>query len=247
MEKFSLLLPTRQRPTQLMRLYESATKLASKPELVEMVVYVDEDDNSYDQLIESPPPNTIFIRGPRKTISKCWNDCWQASTGDIFFHAGDDIIFRTKGWDDVVRNKFAEFDDRIAFIYGNDGNGESERNQFGTHGFIHRNWTDVVGYFVPPYYESDYNDTHLNDLAKGVGRHHHVDILTEHMHFSLGKSEIDQNTKDRLARHETQKPDELYNARQQRQERAEQIEKLRQYIENYDEVGHINTIRTRAF
>lgn len=229
----SLLLPSRQRPNELMRLYKSAMELADDPKSVEMVTYVDEDDESYDNLIESPPPRTVFLKGERKTISKCWNDCWRASTGEIYFHAGDDIVFRTKGWDTTVRNLFAEYPDRIVFAYGNDGNGESERNDFGTHGFIHKHWTDVVGYFVPPYYESDYNDTHLNDLAKGVDRHRHIDILTEHMHFSLGKSEMDQNTKDRLERHEKQRPNELYEALPQRIERADQIEKLRQYIEKY--------------
>lgn len=230
----SLLLPSRQRPTQLMRLYKSATEEADYPHAIEMVVYVDEDDSGYDELIETPPRGCVFIKGPRKTISKCWNECWEASTGEIYFHAGDDVVIRTKGWDTIVRNLFDEYTDKIVFAYGDDGNIESSRNDFGTHGFIHKNWTDIVGYFVPPYYESDYNDTHLNDLAKGVGRHRHIDVLTEHMHFSLGKSEMDQNTKDRLERHEKQNPGELYEARQQRIERADQIEKLRVFIGNHE-------------
>lgn len=231
--RISALLPSRQRPDGLMRLYESAITLADKPELFEMVVYIDDDDDSYDEIIESPPDQMLFIRGPRKTISKCWNDCWEKSTGEIYWHAGDDVVIRTQGWDTLVRKMFAKYPDRILFAFGDDGNIESSRNGFGTHGFIHKNWTDIVGYFVPPYYESDYNDTHLNDLAMGVGRHEHIDIVTEHMHYSLGKSKVDKNTEERLARHEIQKPGELYNARQQRHERAEQIERLRQYIENF--------------
>lgn len=231
--KISILLPTRQRPNQLMRLYKSAMDLAYEPSEVEMIVYVDEDDHSYDELIESPPKNTTWLVGPRQTISKCWNQCWEKADGEIFWHGGDDVVFRTQDWDKTVRNTFDEYPDRIVFIYGDDGNGESERNQFGTHGFIHKNWTDIVGYFVPPYYESDYNDTHLNDLGKGVGRHRHIDILTEHMHYSLGKSEMDQNTKDRLARHEQQRPEGVYNSRQNRIERADQIERLRVFIEDY--------------
>lgn len=233
MEKISILLPTRERPEQLMRLYNSAIEKADKPELVEMIVYVDDDDPSYNDLLDSPPKNTVFIRGPRKTISQCWNDCWREASGTIYWHAGDDVIIRTQGWDTVVRDTFKEYPDRIAFLYGDDGNIESNNNKFGTHGFIHKNWTDVVGYFVPPYYESDYNDTHLNELAEGVKRHRHIDILTEHMHYSLGKSPLDKNTEERLKRHERQRPDELYNSRPMRLERADQIEKLRQFIENY--------------
>lgn len=230
----SLLLPTRQRPRQLEEFYQTAMQLADRPNKVEVVVYIDDDDSGYDDM---RLPRLIKLRGERKTISKCWNDCHEAANGEIFGHMGDDIRFRTPGWDTKVRDAFAEYPDRIVFVYGDDGNGESERNEFGTHGFIHRNWTDVVGYFVPPYYESDYNDTHLNDLAKGVGRHRFIDILTEHMHFSLGKSEMDQNTKDRLMRHEKQSPGELYNARQQRMERADQIEKLRVFIGKWGQNG----------
>lgn len=232
--KISLLLPTRQRLEGLKRLYDSAMDLADDPNLVEMVAYVDSDDQSYDELFASPWERLTLIKGPRKTISKCWNSCWQLSNGEIFWHGGDDVVFRTQGWDTLVRNEFAQYPDKIAFVFGDDGNAESARNEFGTHGFIHKNWTDTVGSFVPPYYESDYNDTHLNDLAKAVGRHRHIDIMTEHMHYSLGKSEIDQNTKDRLERHEQQKPQELYVARKQRIERENEIEKLKQFIESYD-------------
>lgn len=228
--RISLLLPTRQRPDALGAMYDSAMNLAEDPDNVEVICYIDDDDHSYDGLEK---PRLKKIGGPRKTISKCWNDCWKAATGEIFGHMGDDIRFRTQGWDTVVRNLFAEYPDRIVFAYGDDGLTEQNGYEFGTHGFIHKNWTDVVGRFVPPYYESDYNDTHLNDVAKALGRHRHIPVMTEHMHYSIGKSEKDQNTEDRLARHEIQKPQELYNARQQRLERADEIERLRQFIENF--------------
>lgn len=232
-ELISLLLPTRQRPEMLMRLYESAIDLADDPKNVEMVVYVDDDDESYGALVESPPPRTKFLQGPRKTISECWNDCHRASTGEIFMHCGDDLVFRTKGWDTVVRNLFANYPDKIVFAYGDDGSTESHNYEFGTHGFIHKNWTDVVGRFLPPYYESDYNDTHLNEIAKALNRHVHIPIFTEHMHFSLGKSEKDRNTEERLARHERQHPENVYNSQEKRIERLDEIERLRQFIENF--------------
>lgn len=232
METIALLLPTRQRAKMLTELYESAMRTADFPEKVIVVVYVDTDDSSYDYI---RLPRLRIIRGPRQTISKCWNVCWEAARkkATIFHHCGDDNIFRSDGWDTVVRNLFASIPDKIVFVYGRDGNGESEQNKFGTHGFIHKNWTDAVGYFVPPYYESDYNDTHLNDMAKAIDRHVYVDLFIEHMHFSLGKMEIDQNTRDRLERHTRQKPEEVYNSLEKRIERENDIEKLRVFIENF--------------
>lgn len=229
----SILLPTRQRPEMLMRMYESAMDLAHSSKDIEMVAYIDDDDNSYDSLLDNPPERSTFIVGPRKVISECWNECWESSAGDIFFHCGDDIVFRTQDWDKVVQDTFKEYDDRIVFLYGDDGNGESERNSFGTHGFIHRNWTDTVGYFVPPYFTSDFNDTFLNDVAKKIGRHRHIDILTEHMHYSLGKMEMDQNTKERLDRHAAERPENIYNSPWFKQEMEQKAQHLREFMESY--------------
>ena len=220
--KISLLLPTRQRREMFLRFYGSAMELANKPGNVEIVYYVDADDDSYKGLNLF---NATQTSGDRVVLSEMWNRCYELATGEIFGHMGDDIIFRTEGWDDVIRSTFEEYEDRIAFVYGDDGNGESERNKFGTHGFIHQNWVDAVGYFVPPYFVSDYNDTWLNDVAKMIGRHRHIDIMTEHMHHSLGKMEPDQNTKERLERHEREKPEQVYESK--REEREADAEKLR--------------------
>jgi len=228
--KISLLIPTRQRPEMLKRVYDSAFNLASHPGLVELIYYVDNDDKSYDDLNLY---NATKVSGPRDVLSKAWNCCYDSSTGEIVWHGGDDNIFRTESWDDVVRDTFEEYPDRIAFIWGNDGNGESERNGFATHGFLHKNWVDTVGRFLPPYFVSDYNDTWLNEIAHAIDRHRHIDIMIEHMHFSLGKSEKDQNTTDRLTRHSKENPEALYSSQKLRIERLDEIEKLRQFIENY--------------
>lgn len=198
---------------------------ADNPLGVEVVAYIDDDDDSYDNFNFY---QTRFIRGPRIVLSEMWNKCWQNANGDILGHMGDDIIFRTKGWDTIVRSAFDEYPDKFVFIYGSDGNGESERNKFGTHGFVHQDWANVVGYFVPPYFSSDYNDLWLNDVAKAIGRHRFVDILTEHMHYTLGKSEIDDNTKERLARHAADNVERIYEDK--KDERQADIEKLKEAI-----------------
>jgi hypothetical protein len=232
-ERISLLLPTRQRPENFTRMYESAFGTADHPELLEVVCYIDEDDNSYDSIDFY---NLTKVRGSREydgiaNLSIMWNKCWENATGDIFMHCGDDIVFRTQGWDTAVREAINARPGKICFAWCNDVSPESNRNEFGTHGFVHRNWTDVVGRFVPPYFASDYNDTWFNDVARALGVTTYLDnYLTEHMHYSLGKSEIDQNTKERLDRHASQKPDQIYNSEAMQQERQEEIEKLRKFI-----------------
>ena len=171
---------------------------------IEIILYIDEDDYSYD-VINTP---CIKVRGPRIVLSEMWNKCFDKATGDILMHAGDDIIFRTPDWDKTVINTFSEYLDNIVFLFGNDGS--PHNGVFGTHGFIHRKWVETIGYFVPPYFSSDYNDTWLNDVAKVIKRHRHIDILTEHMHPNFNKGLLDITHQERIARHSRDNVDQLY-------------------------------------
>lgn len=229
----SLLLPTRQRPEQFQRFYESALNTADKPKEIEVVVYIDDNDGSYDSY---NPKQLVKVRGPREfdglvNLSKMWNKCWETASGQYFGHMGDDIVFRTKSWDSAIKSVINDRPKKICFAWCNDYTDESYRNNFGTHGFIHKNWTDVVGRFVPPYFASDYNDTWFNDVAEALGvRTYLHEYITEHMHHSIGKAPMDKNTEERLQRHAAQKPDEIYNSREKRLERYAEIEKLREFI-----------------
>jgi hypothetical protein len=207
---------------------DSIVDTATHPELIEVITYIDDDDQSYDELDLFVDWN--IVRGPRShdglvgNLSVMWNHCYEVSTGAIVMHCGDDIVFRTEGWDDVVRRAFADVPDNILFAFGRDG--FQDGNNFGTHGFIHREWVEAVGYFVPPYFVSDYNDVFLNDVAKAIGRHREIPIFTEHMHYINGKAEIDQNTRERLERHQSHRPDELYYSDKVQGEVREAVERL---------------------
>lgn len=221
----SLLLPSRGRPDQLRRFYDSAMETASIPKDIEVVVYVDNDDVGYDYRL----PRLRYNRGDRIILSQMWNKCHEIALGPIYGHMGDDIIFRTPGWDVMVKDAFRKFPDRIAFVYGDDVSGNGVN--FGTHGFIHKRWIDTVGYFVPPYFSSDYNDTWLNDVSSLIDRHVYVDMKTEHMHFVFGKGEKDKTHEERLARHSNDRVDEIYAGK--KQEREADAAKLRAFIGAY--------------
>lgn len=215
----SVLIPTRKRPNNIKRLYKSAVETADNPDDLEFILYVDNDDSSYDNL--DLPIKIIY--GERIVLSQMWNECYKESKGDILMHAGDDIIFRTDSWDTMVKEAFAQYPDNIVFVYGNDGS--PHNGKFGTHGFIHRKWAETVGYFVPPYFSSDYNDTWLNDVAKMIDRHQHIAILTEHMHPDLKKAKLDVTHKERIERHQRDNVGQLYESKLE--ERKADAEKLR--------------------
>lgn len=217
----SILCPTRNRPHNITRLWQSIEDTADDIKDIEMILYIDDDDTSYDEL--KLPKNIKIVKGPRIVLSECWNRAYEKSKGDILFHCGDDIIMRTKGWDTIVKDTFNEYPDHIVFVYGDDGGTATD---FGTHGFIHRKWAETVGYFVPPYFSSDFNDTWLNDVAKIIRRHRRIDIYTEHMHPAFHKAELDITHQERLERHRNDRVDELYHSMgKQREEDANKLKK----------------------
>jgi hypothetical protein len=191
----SVLCPTRNRPASVRRLLASAAGTAMDE--IEFVFYCDDDAPGSVPLEVRSAPWIRVVDGPRIVLSDMWNRCLEKSSGEIVMQCGDDIVFRSHGWDKVVEGAFATVPDRILFAYGSDG--VHDRN-FGTHGFVHRRWTEAVGYLTPPYFSSDYGDTWLNDVAALLGRKRWLDIYTEHLHPVVGKAPMDATHQERLAR-----------------------------------------------
>lgn len=240
--KISILCPTRGRPEFLYDFIYSALGTAANPNKLEFVFYTDNDDEKSNVFFKN---NLCFlekdfegkfnsdiqikrINGNRIVLSQMWNACYEISTGEILMHSGDDLRFRTKNWDQIVIDKFCEYEDKIVFVYGYDG---YQTKDFGTHGFIHKNWVETVGYFVPPYFVSDFNDTWLNDVAKSINRHVYVDIYTEHLHPIVGKHTWDKTHQERKVRHKQQNPKQIYNNKLF--ERQSDALKLNNFIKNF--------------
>ena len=68
------------------------------------------------------------VVGPRINLSMAWNLCFDASHGQILFHGGDDLIFRTEDWDEYVKLQFRLSKDKIIFVGGQDGFHAPEKN-----------------------------------------------------------------------------------------------------------------------
>lgn len=200
----SILCPSRGRPDSLGEMVATAFATAERPAKVDIVLRLDADD---PRLHEYPNLSGVtYLTGPRTLLSQCWNQAAEAARGDILMHAGDDIRFRTPGWDRAVTDAFPP--DRIAFVHGRDG---IHDQALGTHGFVHRRWVEAVGYFVPPLFSSDFNDTWLNDVAERIGRRVFLpEVFTEHLHPSVGKAVWDVTHRERLERHAADDVEGLY-------------------------------------
>lgn len=224
----SVLLPTRNRPANVRRLLDSALETAETE--VEFVVYVDDDDPTRDETCDVLARYAVTtIVGPRVVLSEAWNRCAERARFDVMMHCGDDIVFRTYGWDARVLETFDRYPDRIVLVHGSDGFQDAN---LGTHSFLHRRWVETVGYLVPPYFSSDYNDTWLNEVADALGRRVYLpNVYTEHMHPVAGKGSWDQTHQERLARHQRDDVARIY--RDRAPERAADVDKLRRVIDGH--------------
>lgn len=220
----SVLCPTRGRPASVDRLVDSVRATAEGR--VEFVFVVDDDDPLTGQarvLHEASPADLRVRVGPRATLSSLWNVAYAIARGPIVMQGGDDLVFRTPGWDRLVLEAF-EREGAIQLVFGDDG-GPNGRH-FATHGFLHWHWTETLGQVTPPYFSSDFGDTWLNDLADRLGCKRFVPILTEHWHPVHGKGTWDRTHQERLARHAADQPQVRYA--QLEPERQAQAERLRQ-------------------
>jgi GT2 family glycosyltransferase len=215
---FSLLAPTRGRPQALQDMADSAHATATGP--IEVFAYVDDDDPHLDQYVATSGVSVVV--GPRIVLSDCWNVLARKAQGDFLHMSADDIRFRTPGWDQIIRETFEQFPDRIACVYGRDG---IHDEKLATHGFISRRWFETVGYFTWHEFPCDFADTWLHDVAQMVGRLiYQPEVLIEHLHPIANKAEWDQTHNERRARGKSSRVEALY--RRLKPRRFEDAKKL---------------------
>ncbi len=189
----SLLLPTRGRPTLAKRLLRSIAETASRPDRVEVILYVDEDDIDSHSLDSSDVPVKRII-GPPQSMGRYNSACLEQAEGSIIGLANDDMIIRTPGWDERLLQVDAEFPDGVYLAYGNDLN---KKRGLSTFPILSRRTCEFLVDPYPAEYRGAFIDVHIFDIFQ---RLHHAgfdrmryleDVVFEHMHFRVGKSEPD--------------------------------------------------------
>ena len=208
--KIAVVLPTRNRPDKLARFVDSAFEMATHPSSVHFYFYVDEDDQvtlpSISKLAEKYTSRISWVVGPRIMMSQTANMLIPYVKEDIFFLGADDLIIKTKGWDEVIIKYFEEHQDKVVLAYGDD----LFQPELATHPIIHRNWVQAVGYLTPPYFAADFADTWINDLAAKIGRKQKLKFVNEHMHYFAGKAELDSTFAENRNRYKMQDPELVY-------------------------------------
>ncbi len=189
MSLLSVLVPTRDRPEKVTSVVAGALDLARRPDEVEFLFYLDHDDAASEPAIRAAagPRRWQVVRGERLRDQSYWNRLADRAAGEIFFLGADDLAFRTTGWDELVRDGMARAArGGVGMVYGHDGDFGP---RLATHPFVTRRWKEVVGFFVPPYFERCFVDLWIFELAVLTGLFAYLpDLFIEHMHVELAKA-----------------------------------------------------------
>lgn len=224
----SIIIPTRKRPGNLTRLIDSIIATASIIENVELCARVDSDDMETIEVLHGFS-NVLDVKISIGTRQSChgyyWNDAWNIATGDVLQMSSDDFVYHTKNWDIEILKEINKYEDKILFVFGNDG---IQKGKIGTHFFIHKRWAERLGYFVQMKTNVFYHDTWNDKIAGMIGRRcYREDLYFEHKHWSITKDRAwDQVTKD--AHVHTGQEDRIW--RETHKDREGESEKLKELL-----------------
>jgi len=191
-DQINILMLTRGRPEKIVRSIASLNDQAVDKDKIDIWIYVDNDDASMAEFIESGWDKEIDIPihwhiGSRPvTHGDAFNTLWRmSSNAGLYFGFPDDYVVTTDNWDISMRDAFRGLPpDRIAAGYLPD--------PLMPEGVITvmvetAEWVNQVGHFIVPYFPYWYGDKWLQQIADMVDRKIGVPVGICPMDNSKGK------------------------------------------------------------
>lgn len=236
MNKISLLVPSRERLNLKLTLISSIITSVKDINNVELIFGVDEDDPTRDiayKIANSIPfVKVVDIKNDGKFIgiNRIWNELYPHATGDVLGYIGDDMIFKTKDWDVKILDEFSEGNlpkDKIKLVHCYDG--FRKQDEICVNAFIHKKYTDVIGYLCREEFLINWSDQWLYQTFKAVDRvKWREDIYIHHNHWVFGNRQRDKVADRMLSDDKDTISDQLWF--DLAQERIDDVKKIADYI-----------------
>ena len=194
-------MPARERINLNLTLISSIITTVDDINNVTLYIGIDDDDPTRDIQIKIAKaiPFIKFIpihnEGKFLGLGRMWNILARSCSEDIFGYIGNDMIFRTPGWDTKIINKFKNEcpKDNIMLYHCDDG---YRHGDLCVNAFVHRQYMNVVGYFIREEFLINWSDRWLHQMFGAFNRIEYIpDILIEHNHWVFGKRKIDNTGK----------------------------------------------------
>ena len=177
-----VIVPTRGRPDASVEFHK---EFLAKSMISDLMFAIDEDDaDSYSRI-----EGVLYEVNPRMGMNGTLNYVATKYADKYKYIAfmGDDHRVRTFGWDIVMTEKIGS----LGVAYGND---LIQGQALPTAVLMSSNIIKAIGYMAPPKQKHMYLDNFWLDLGTRLNAIHYLeDVIIEHLHFSVGKSDMDSS------------------------------------------------------
>ena len=195
----SLICPTKNRPNNVLRLVENLYDTVT--ENMEIIFIYDKEEKSplYTLTeIKNSVSINILNREPSDFLNKdYYNYGVQHAKGDILWCIGDDIIFKTRNWSTILKERIEEYlkdkPDRIAYISVNEVNSRAKHPCFP---LITKEAFQALGMYFHPDLMSWGADRCLYELYSGINRMLHIpEVEIQHLSYHDNSGVFDETAK----------------------------------------------------
>jgi hypothetical protein len=228
MTEMALIVPSRGRPDNIVRLYEALIKTNAD---VELVVGTDQDDPKIQQYYDVIANRNIsmVVSPERSRFGPTLNSIAKRYADEYEYLAwcGDDHLPITKEWDKRYREELSKM--KSGIVYGND---LVQGVNIPTQMAFTSNIVKALGYAVPEGFIHLFIDNFFLELGKRLdGAIYLEDVIVQHLHYSVGNSQQDQTYK------EANSPENWSNDQKRfHQYMTEEIDKDVEKIRNYQSI-----------
>jgi len=197
--KINIMVPSYRRPDMLRKFLDSVLCTTSDLDNVVFTVMLNVDGGDYGKVIMPAHTHVIYEETTEPNLSFYYNEMYEKtnynSNDTLVSMLGDDMVFKTKGWDRIVLAKANEIQG-VGIIHCDD--------DFCQHGnipvnlFTSRKFVDAAGdTFMCPEFKRYWIDTIWGEMANYVNASYYLpEVVIKHKHNS-GKPKHD-DTYNRL-------------------------------------------------
>jgi len=196
---FSFIVPSKGNPEGLDTFLQSIVSTATRPEAVEVILVIDEDDHE-TAAVPSHGLQVKKIAVPAGMPMGALNMTgYRQATADNIMLLNDDVILETPGWDDRIAEVLATYPDGIVLIHINE---KIFGERLCTFPFVTRAYCEAAGGICPDVFLRYRIDDHVYNvfnLLSCLGHRRIVylpDVVFRHMNFELGADGTAEYTPD---------------------------------------------------
>lgn len=192
--KFSIVLPSRERPQLLTNLAQSIQDTTTDISNVELLVGIDDDDNSTHEIVLDLkvkfPFMKIFSRPRSEWLNRDYHN-WLyfnfANHPDYIIAANDDCEFQSPNWDKIAEEKIEEYlkdkPDRIMYAFVHDNLPQRFGMNYSCFPMVSKEGVKALGFVLNNEFRSWVSDQIVWQLYHSIGRTTDSQILVAHLSY----------------------------------------------------------------